>query len=307
MPLPLAALIGGGSQILGGGIDALATAGQNRKSRQFSREMYERQYNDNLNLWQLNNEYNDPQSQMKRLQKAGLNPNLIYGSSSGGAAGQSSAMRSPDVQTPQFKTPEFGRSLAGGGLSYMNAIYDLDIKKAQIDNLRAQNTQILEDTALKRVQQVLQRTNADRGKFQLEFDTEMRPYSGDLLRESVRQRKTTTDIAINEDARRAALTASSLKEAAQRFLNMQEQNLNLRQDRARSRAETARTYEDIKLIRQRINLAQKDGTLRDIEIGLRKDGINPSDPMWARLIGTVLTDFLQPDSTRSIWRTLFGN
>lgn len=35
----------------------------------------------NLQLWQLNNEYNTPESQMKRFQDAGLNPNLIYGQS----------------------------------------------------------------------------------------------------------------------------------------------------------------------------------------------------------------------------------
>lgn len=35
----------------------------------------------NLQLWQLQNEYNSPAAQMKRFQDAGLNPNLIYGQS----------------------------------------------------------------------------------------------------------------------------------------------------------------------------------------------------------------------------------
>lgn len=33
----------------------------------------------NLELWNLQNEYNSPAAQMKRFQDAGLNPNLIYG------------------------------------------------------------------------------------------------------------------------------------------------------------------------------------------------------------------------------------
>lgn len=33
----------------------------------------------NLELWNLNNEYNSPAAQMQRFQDAGLNPNLIYG------------------------------------------------------------------------------------------------------------------------------------------------------------------------------------------------------------------------------------
>jgi len=34
----------------------------------------------NINFWKMQNAYNTPKEQMKRLQDAGLNPNLIYGS-----------------------------------------------------------------------------------------------------------------------------------------------------------------------------------------------------------------------------------
>ena len=36
----------------------------------------------NIRFWKMQNEYNLPKNQMKRLQDAGLNPNLIYGSGS---------------------------------------------------------------------------------------------------------------------------------------------------------------------------------------------------------------------------------
>lgn len=36
-------------------------------------------YKQNLNMWNLQNAYNDPAAQMARLQAAGLNPNLVYG------------------------------------------------------------------------------------------------------------------------------------------------------------------------------------------------------------------------------------
>lgn len=36
-------------------------------------------YQQDLNMWNLVNAYNDPAAQMERLQKAGLNPNLVYG------------------------------------------------------------------------------------------------------------------------------------------------------------------------------------------------------------------------------------
>lgn len=36
-------------------------------------------FNQNLQMWNMVNAYNDPSAQMERLQKAGLNPNLVYG------------------------------------------------------------------------------------------------------------------------------------------------------------------------------------------------------------------------------------
>ncbi len=41
--------------------------------------------------WDRQNAYNDPRQQMQRLKEAGLNPALVYGSSSGGVAGQASS------------------------------------------------------------------------------------------------------------------------------------------------------------------------------------------------------------------------
>lgn len=50
----------------------------------------------NLQLWQLQNEYNTPAAQMKRYQDAGLNPNLIYGQSNEASAPASAS-------APQFR------------------------------------------------------------------------------------------------------------------------------------------------------------------------------------------------------------
>ena len=63
-----------------------------------ARRTQQRQYENNLSLqqqqqsyetamWNKSNEYNSPLQQMSRLQEAGLNPNMVYGQSSAGAAG----------------------------------------------------------------------------------------------------------------------------------------------------------------------------------------------------------------------------
>lgn len=56
----------------------------------------------NLELWNLQNQYNSPAEQMKRYQDAGLNPNLIYSqqnTASAPAAASASPFRSGGVQT----------------------------------------------------------------------------------------------------------------------------------------------------------------------------------------------------------------
>ena len=53
-----------------------------------SKKLMQKQFDLNKRMWQLNNEYNLPTNQMKRLQDAGLNPHLVYGN--GGASATAS-------------------------------------------------------------------------------------------------------------------------------------------------------------------------------------------------------------------------
>jgi len=274
-PMTIAALAGAAAQTSGGLLNSIGQVFQNRKSRQFSREMYERQFNDNIRFWNMQNEYNSPQSQMNRFQAAGLNPNLIYGQGNSGPAG---AISTPDVQAPQFRNPEFGSAFSGiNPLVMLNAIYDLDIKAAQTDNLKAQNTVILQDAMLKAAQTEAVKVGGEKTLFGLELDRELRPISAEMKREQLRQLKTSVDISLNRDAREAAMNASNLKEAVERMKS-------LRQSRAHSRA-------DIQRINASIALMEKDGVLKQLDIELRREGINPHDPMWARIIARVLNKY----------------
>jgi len=292
MPLPLIPLIAGASALAGGGIDAISTGRQNRKSREFSREMYERQKQDNLSFWNLQNEYNSPQSQMNRFQEAGLNPNLIYGQ---GNSGNSGSVQTPDVQSPQFRTPEYGRAVSAGGLSVINAIYDLDIKAAQADNLRAQNTVIEQDALLRAAQIAQTRISTSRGEFDLNFETQFRDISADAKREDLRQTKAFTDIALRKDVRDAALNSTSIAEAFSRMQTAMDQRAGMALSRSQTIEETRRIKAEVARINQNIQLMKQDGTLKSLDIELRKQGINPQDPMWARIIGRLLaraTDFM---------------
>ncbi len=56
---------------------------------------YQQQTADAKAMWDLQNLYNHPANQMKRLKEAGLNPNLVYGQSAAGAAGNASEPNRP--------------------------------------------------------------------------------------------------------------------------------------------------------------------------------------------------------------------
>lgn len=64
----------------------------------------QRQNDYNFRMWELNNQYNDPMNQMQRLERAGLNPDLMYGQNSQGATGMSSSP-AQGVNPFQAQTP----------------------------------------------------------------------------------------------------------------------------------------------------------------------------------------------------------
>lgn len=281
MPFPIA-LAGAVASFAGNAQNSASQQRMNDQSMYFSREMYERQKRDNIEFWNMQNAYNSPAAQMKRFQEANLNPHLIYGQ---GNSGNASPVTTPDVQSPQFRSPEWGNAISGGGLTLMNAIYDLDIKAAQIDNLETQNTVLLQEELYKRAQIKATMTAEERARFDLELESELRPISLEARKTALHKTKTDIDLSINEDTRRAALNASNVQEAAERIASMREQRANTRAERER--------------IRETIQSLKRDNVLKDLDIELRKQGINPNDPMWARIVGRILANYFDETGT---WR-----
>ena len=66
----------------------------------YQSRLAEQQNKYNLEMWNLQNEYNSPQAQMKRFEEAGLNPMLIYNQGNSGNASSAPQMVTPEA--PQF-------------------------------------------------------------------------------------------------------------------------------------------------------------------------------------------------------------
>lgn len=110
------------------GINAMSQASMNRATRLFNERMYEKQKADNISLWQMQNAYNSPVEQMKRLEQAGLNPNLVYGN--GTVANSSSAPSSSNVQSWNPRPVQFDIGEQVGRIAQVNLL------KAQAENVR---------------------------------------------------------------------------------------------------------------------------------------------------------------------------
>lgn len=116
--MPIDSLIGAASTII-----------TNKQNQKFQRQQYERQKADDLNFWNMTNQYNSPQQQMQRLKEAGLNPNLAYGSVNTEAA----RISAPNVAPAKNEAIQTNM---GAELSKYQ-----DIRKGiqETDNLRKQN------------------------------------------------------------------------------------------------------------------------------------------------------------------------
>lgn len=295
MPFPLAGAIAG--SVIPGVINAASDMYANYQNRQFSREMFNKTQAANLSNWNLQNAYNTPEAQMNRFKDAGLNPNLIYGSSGDNSA---SNIPTPDVQPANYRAPHFDKLDV---MPMMLAQADLKIKAAQANNLEVQTDILHQDAILRGIQAqrggfdldverelrpstILGRSSgAVRTKFDLDFARDTRDSQADLLSEHVRQTRVATDLSINRDAREALSNASTINEALERIKTM-------KSARATSAAERMKIYQEIELLKS-------DATIKRWEVELSSRNQTPHDGMWSRIIGSYLTDALgfRKDST----------
>lgn len=277
MPLPAAVIpaISAGSSLAGGVINAFQTQGQNRKSRDWSEYMYERQRLDNLSHWNQQNEYNTPANQMARMKAAGLNPAMMYGGGQGG--GTASPVQKAEAQRPEFKVPRAGDSLAQAGTTFMNSIYNMELKEQQLDNLKADNT-------VKLAQAALLASQGDRSQFDLGLETELKAVSAEARKEQLRKLQIDNKFQLSENERRQVQTSANLAEAAERVLNY--------------RVSRTKDEEETKRITQAIKNLKSDKSLKDLDIELRKMGINPTDTMFSRILGRLLNKLINDPKFR---------
>lgn len=137
------------SSVIGG----IGSAIQARKNRKLARELAQKQqdfqsaeaekaFQRNVEMWNKQNAYNTPAAQMARLEAAGLNPNLAYGTLGSSAAGAAPSYNAASAVQPSeavYSDPYQSISQMGANLN-SNALSDAQVAqtRAQTKNLEQQ-------------------------------------------------------------------------------------------------------------------------------------------------------------------------
>lgn len=268
MPAWLAPLITGGASLIGGLINGGSQKATNEQEKQFALEMYERQKRDANDQWTKQNEYNSPQSQMSRLRDAGLNPNLVYGN--GSAVNTASPISTPQQPKWSPTAPRYGDGV-NGATGALASYFDVQMRQAQIDNLKTQNSVLQADQALKQSQRL--NVDANTGLAANSLDFNKQSFFDRLLKLNYEKQ------FVGNNAIRTA-TDNEFNQANYFNGNRQKMyDLNM-----------AKTVEDLAIKKGITVSTSLKNQIQSLELELNKRGINKTDPIYMRIIGGLLNN-----------------
>lgn len=133
-----------------------------------------------LQMWNLNNQYNSPVAQMGRLKEAGLNPNLIYGSGSA-STGLSSSY--PKAQIPTVVNTMSSASQAP--MQALNSFYDLRLKEAQINAVNNNADLTLQKTTNEAFKKTLLQSQALKFDWDVQRGKSLLPYQQSMFEQNI--------------------------------------------------------------------------------------------------------------------------
>ena len=165
-PLVAPAIIAGAGSMLGGLFGAVGSAKAGKYQLQAARETNQMNYQIaqennafNQRMWEKQNAYNSPVEQRRRLEQAGLNPNLMM---NGGSAGTAETAPTADTSGVQ-QVPDIGSTIASGyqqfGSSLSNAasqiagmVYNNGLQQANVNKAQAEAQSASQDARYKELQ-----------------------------------------------------------------------------------------------------------------------------------------------------------
>lgn len=260
----LPAIIGAGGSLLGGIFNSNSQQNANEQQEAFAREMYDRQKADSLAMWDKNNMYNSPEEQMKRLRAAGLNPNMVYGN--GSAVNTASPINVPSQSSYHPTAPRPGDAVSGAANSGLSSYFDSQVKEASVNNMRAVNTNLQLDAAIKAATaEGIGKDNRQKD-FNFLFGQDARPNNLEFL-------KLRNDLTFNN-----SVNAAQTNLFRNELFPNQLKNSDISVERA------LQDLTNAKRMGVGINLSNQ---LKSNEVGLNRVGMSGRDELWQRMLGKI--------------------
>lgn len=266
-------------------INYASAASANRRGREWARQQYERERNDALTDWHMQNEYNSPAAQMARLKAGGLNPNLVYGD---GANSPSATIRPAHAEWK----PEAPQLDLRGAANSILAATQLRNTEAQTDNLKVQQRlleqQILKEAATTQsIGSQTSRSDFDLQQIKAKAATDIAQVEANLGKTQAETRKieADTNFTINQDERNALLNNQSLQKGLEEIANL-------------------RTTGDA--TRQSIKNMQTQNAIAELDRALKARGIQPHHPYYVQLAAKAY-DIIKRDYSPKAFKTWVDN
>lgn len=165
-PFVAPAIIAGAGSMLGGLFGAAGSAKAAKYQLQAARETNQMNYQIaqennafNQRMWEKQNAYNSPVEQRRRLEQAGLNPNLMMNGGSAGTAetaptaDTSGVQHVPDIgSTIASGYQQFGNSLSSAASQIAGMVYNNGLQQANVNKAQAEAQSASQDARYKELQ-----------------------------------------------------------------------------------------------------------------------------------------------------------
>lgn len=142
LSLGLGTLLGAGVSAIGGLVGSSVNRNANlaaiREQNRGNMELAKYKYDRDVEMWNMQNEYNTPSAQMARFAQAGLNPNFMYGQGSAGNAASAPQMETPTLNAYTQQDFGIGAAVSGGVDTYLRFLQFEQSQKLQ-DSVIAKN------------------------------------------------------------------------------------------------------------------------------------------------------------------------
>lgn len=216
--------------------------------------LMQQQFNNNVDMWNMQNAYNNPSAQMQRMRDAGLNPALMYGKNATGSTSGNAGAIAP-VKPLQTQGRNATMSGMNAAMQAMHAFADLKLKKVQASNVESQTEKNNEEIVLIKTREIAQGLENSLFKYRKEgliSDNTLKAFTNslnditkmdqaDYLKHKAEHMRWQSGLTEGEISRRNEKHAQDMLKAGQEILNLKQQRKNMQIQNVHERAKMRNT------------------------------------------------------------------